>query len=97
MQVTPGAAAEVGYNGKPDGLIEPNTNVQYGAKYLSKMYEHTGQDLAMAVASYNSGLGGARQKLAKYGDPRDFPEPTGTYVQSILKFYNYTTGQTIEH
>lgn len=94
MQITPDAAQEVGYSGKPDGLMEPNTNVQYGSKYLSKMYKYNKQNIAMAVASYNCGLGGARQKLKIYGDPINFPEPTGTYVKSILTYYRFCERMT---
>ncbi len=39
MQIKPATARAMGYRGKTKGLYDPETNIRYGMKYLSKAHE----------------------------------------------------------
>jgi len=38
MQILPATARSMGYTGKPEGLLDPETNLKYAGKYLKGAY-----------------------------------------------------------
>lgn len=54
MQLQYRTAKELGYKGKPAGLLDPQTNMRYGCMYLSKLYKEK-KDLNRALDAYNRG------------------------------------------
>lgn len=70
MQVSPGAARDVGYTGSPESLFDPATNIKVGTAYLKKMFGWFNADPGRidsrwerAVAAYNAGPG----NISRYG------------------------------
>jgi soluble lytic murein transglycosylase-like protein len=49
MQILPQTAKTMGYTGKPSGLLDAETNIKYGAKYLrgAWLVSHGSQDKAV--------------------------------------------------
>ena len=78
MQVMPDTA---GYRTVED-LMEPEVNVEVGARYLAHLLEQFDGNLALALASYNAGPGIVKQ----YGGMPPFPE-TRRYVDRVLTRY----------
>jgi soluble lytic murein transglycosylase-like protein len=77
-QLMPATARELGV----ENPFDPMSNLQGGAKYLSKMIAEFG-DLPTALAAYNAGPGRVR---AAGGVP-DIAE-TKAYVERIMNAYN---------
>lgn len=78
MQVMPGTA---GYYTVED-LLEPEVNIEVGARYFARLLEQFDGDVALALASYNAGPGMVR----RYGGLPPFPE-TRHYVDRVLTRY----------
>jgi soluble lytic murein transglycosylase-like protein len=57
MQIHPQTARGVGYQGGPAGLLDANTNLRYGTRYLAQAYRMTGGDTCRTVMKYQSGHG----------------------------------------
>jgi soluble lytic murein transglycosylase-like protein len=55
MQVSYQTARGYGYAGQPAGLLDPTTNVTYGARYFMDCVAQAAGDLAGAFSCYNSG------------------------------------------
>jgi soluble lytic murein transglycosylase-like protein len=55
MQIHPRTARGVGYQGAPAGLLDANTNLRYGTRYLAQAYRMTGGDTCRTVMKYQSG------------------------------------------
>jgi soluble lytic murein transglycosylase-like protein len=56
FMMTPRTAASLGYQGEPDGLLDPVTNVRLGLRYLRQMFDQvSGGDWSRAAAAYNAG------------------------------------------
>jgi len=77
-QLMPGTARELGV----ENPFDPMSNLQGGAKYLSKMIAEFG-DLPTALAAYNAGPGRVREA----GGVPNIAE-TKAYVERIMNAYN---------
>ena len=55
MQILPQTAATMGYHGKPAGLLDAETNLRYGVKYLRGAWLVSGGDRDEAVGWYAKG------------------------------------------
>jgi soluble lytic murein transglycosylase-like protein len=60
MQIKPATARGMGYSGSAKGLFNPETNIQYGMKYLAKAHELAGGDTCGTILRYNAGHGARR-------------------------------------
>jgi hypothetical protein len=82
MQVRPGTAAMLGFNGNVTELADPQTNIHYGVTYLAQAWRLAHGDLCRALMKYRAGLGEdrmtarsmtyclrARSHLAAVGSP----------------------------
>ncbi len=55
MQLRLGTARALGYQGPARGLLDPDTNLKYGAAYMSNAYLVAGRNPDRAMALYVSG------------------------------------------
>jgi soluble lytic murein transglycosylase-like protein len=55
MQIKLGTARSLGYEGTAQGLLDPETNLTYGVKYLAGAYRTAGGNPDRAVAYYAAG------------------------------------------
>lgn len=55
MQISAPTARTMGYDGAPGGLLDAETNLKYGVKYLSGAYLVAGRDAGRAAGYYRSG------------------------------------------
>jgi soluble lytic murein transglycosylase-like protein len=55
MQILPQTARTMGYRGKPEGLLDAETNLMYAGKYLRGAYLTAGGDHDQAVRFYSRG------------------------------------------
>jgi soluble lytic murein transglycosylase-like protein len=55
MQIRYGTARSLGYRGSPAGLLNADTNLQYGMKYLARGWRASGGDLCRTIAHYQTG------------------------------------------
>lgn len=83
MQIMPatgrGIAERLGE--KPMGnLLDPDTNIRYGTKYLREQLDQYNNDLDEVLASYNAG-GGRANAWRMYGEP--LPTETVYYIQKV--------------
>ena len=78
MQVMPDTA---GFYSVED-LLEPEVNIEVGARYFVRLLDQFDGDVALALASYNAGPGMVR----RYGGLPPFPE-THHYVDRVLTRY----------
>ncbi|MBE0476402.1 MAG: lytic transglycosylase domain-containing protein [Coriobacteriia bacterium] len=100
MQVMPATAEELRDPGTspeevtPERLKDPETNIEYGTGYLSRLVERYGGDVEAALAAYNAGPSNAdrwRSEAARASaeetrivDAIGFPE-TRRYVREVLR------------
>jgi soluble lytic murein transglycosylase-like protein len=84
MQIKLGTARSLGYEGTAQGLLDPETNLTYGVKYLAGAYRVAGGNADRAVAYYARGYyyAAKQQHLAMQlpGDVR----PTSHAGEGIL-------------
>ncbi len=64
MQIRPATARSLGFAGAPAGLLDPDTNLRFGMKYLGQAYRIAKGDTCLALMRYQSGLGTLRQSAA---------------------------------
>jgi soluble lytic murein transglycosylase-like protein len=64
MQIRLGTARSLGYRGGPGGLLDAETNLTYGMKYLSQAYSMARGDTCGTIMRYQSGLGATRMSSA---------------------------------
>jgi soluble lytic murein transglycosylase-like protein len=74
MQILYPTAQQMGYEGNPQGLFDPDTNIEYGARYLRHQRTRY-KTLAEAIAAYNAGTA----TWTEYGRLTN-----ATYVQRVL-------------
>jgi soluble lytic murein transglycosylase-like protein len=55
LQIMGQVARELGYQGNWEGLCDPEVNLEYGCKKLSKCYRRYHPELDKGIAAYNSG------------------------------------------
>jgi soluble lytic murein transglycosylase-like protein len=55
MQINALTAKSLGYGGSANGLLEPETNLTYGLKYLAMAYKLAGGDMCGTVLRYQAG------------------------------------------
>jgi len=60
MQIKPSTARGLGFSGPTQALYNPQTNLEYGMKYLSKAHHLGGGDLCRTILKYNAGHGAKR-------------------------------------
>jgi len=58
MQVRLGTARALGYDGPPEGLLDPETNMAYAVRYLAGAYRAAHGDEERAIVLYSSGYHG---------------------------------------
>ena len=64
--------------------FDPRQNVMGGVRYLKKLLDKHGNNIALALASYNAGPG----NVARYGNQIPPFRETRNYVKKITKWYN---------
>jgi len=55
MQLLYRTARGLGYTGQPDGLYDPETNINLGARLLGELRRKHGDDFRRVYSAYNSG------------------------------------------
>jgi soluble lytic murein transglycosylase-like protein len=55
MQIRLGTARAMGYTGSAAGLLDPQTNMTYGLRYLAGAYRAAGGNESRAIALYQRG------------------------------------------
>jgi soluble lytic murein transglycosylase-like protein len=55
MQIKLATARAVGFSGSAAELLDPDTNLHYGLKYLGSVYQQSQGDLCLTVMKYQSG------------------------------------------
>ncbi len=55
MQIKPATARGIGYRGSTKALYDPETNIEWGMKYLAGAHERAGGDLCGTILRYNAG------------------------------------------
>ena len=55
MQIQPRTARGMGFSGSPAALLQPETNLRYGMKYLALAYRQSNGDTCQTVTRYQSG------------------------------------------
>ena len=75
-QIKISTAKMVGFQGKSEDLMIPNTNIVYSAKYLKYQLERYDGNWCMATAAYNAGTYNPSEKVP--GKPRNLK-----YVKGI--------------
>ncbi|WP_085678898.1 MULTISPECIES: transglycosylase SLT domain-containing protein [unclassified Pseudomonas] len=83
MQLMPDTAKEMGV----ENLLDPEDNVQGGARYLKRMLTLFDNDITLAVAAYNAGPDAVRRR----GAVPPFAE-TRRYVPNVLREYRKLQG-----
>ncbi len=60
MQIKPATARMMGYKGSVKNLYNPDTNIQFGMKYLAQAHELGGGKTCGTILKYNAGHGAKR-------------------------------------
>jgi hypothetical protein len=60
MQIKPATARMMGYSGSSQGLFDPETNIEYGIKYLAMARELGGGTTCGTILKYNAGHAATR-------------------------------------
>ncbi|MTI45446.1 lytic transglycosylase domain-containing protein [Roseibium hamelinense] len=55
MQIKPATARGLGYRGSTKALYDPETNLEWGMKYLKGAHDRAGGDLCGTILRYNAG------------------------------------------
>jgi soluble lytic murein transglycosylase-like protein len=66
MQIKLATARSMGYAGSAAGLLDPDTNLTYGVRYLAGAYRAAGGHHGRAVGYYSSGYRGAARPAHAY-------------------------------
>lgn len=55
MQLQQQTAKRLGYSGSPEGLLDPQVNLELGVRYLAQAYRLAGGDICLTVLKYQRG------------------------------------------
>ncbi|WP_421984502.1 transglycosylase SLT domain-containing protein [Roseibium sp.] len=55
MQIKPATARGIGYRGSTKALYDPETNIEWGMKYLAGAHQRANGDLCGTILRYNAG------------------------------------------
>jgi soluble lytic murein transglycosylase-like protein len=88
MQIKLQAAQIVGYQGSAEGLLDADTNLRYGMRFLGRVYQMAKGDACRTIAIYRSGnpaSTGDQAYCAKAFRDEASKEPAGktTPVQTV--------------
>jgi soluble lytic murein transglycosylase-like protein len=75
MQITPATARSMGYHGSAKGLLNPETNLAFGAPYLANAWALADGDMDRAVRLYASGYYYTAKSKNMLGQMRDAHSP----------------------
>ncbi len=75
MQISLPTARSLGFNGSKSQLFEPDNNIHYATAYLSELKTHFRGNVRDMAAGYNAGM-----------DLKPYPY---TYVDNVIKYYDY--------
>ena len=64
MQIRPQTARGIGFSGSPSALLDPDTNLRYGMKYLAMAYHDAHGDTCRTLMRYQSGIATTRMSGA---------------------------------
>ena len=64
MQIRLGTARAMGFRGGPRQLLQPNTNLRYGMKYLARAWKGSRGDVCRTIHRYRTGSGAGRLSRA---------------------------------
>jgi soluble lytic murein transglycosylase len=81
MQLLPQTATRLAGNGRPvvpTTLVEPDINIDLGARYLNTLLDRYAGNVLKVLAAYNGGEGAVDKWVRRFGD-RDLDE----FVESI--------------
>ncbi|GGA57983.1 hypothetical protein GCM10007416_33990 [Kroppenstedtia guangzhouensis] len=82
MQLLPATAREMGAK----DIFDPQQNIEAGTKYLAYLLERYNNNVKLALAAYNAGMGNVDKDLKAGGDGiPNFPE-TQAYVPNVLSY-----------
>lgn len=81
MQLMPATARQYGV--QADGLADPRTNIEAGARHLNYLLQKFEGRPALAIAAYNAGEGAVRRAGNRVPDYRE----TQGYVQKVMHLY----------
>ena len=88
MQLMPGTADNMGV----DDIYDIYDNIRGGVKYFKQCLIKTKNDIPLALAAYNAGIG----NVSKYNGIPPFKE-TQNYVDKILDTYNKKFGKKVRY
>jgi soluble lytic murein transglycosylase len=112
MQLMPATgeqmAEDAGMNFSRQGLLQPETNITLGSRYLAQLMEQFNGNRILAAAAYNAGPNRVKQWLDQ-DTPLALPydiwietipfAETRSYVQNVLAYaviYGYRTGEPVK-
>jgi soluble lytic murein transglycosylase-like protein len=90
MQIKVATARSMGYRGTAAGLLDPETNLTYGVRYLAGAYRAANGHHARAVGYYASGYRGARRPANAYARA---PESALFTTASSTEPVTFVTGE----
>jgi soluble lytic murein transglycosylase-like protein len=83
MQLLLKTARSLGYTGEPDGLYDPATNIDLGAKLISENVSRFGDSFERVYSAYNSGSPTAYLSNA---DVKAHLDRALTYLSAVLDY-----------
>lgn len=85
MQVLLGTARWMGYAGPAEGLFDPETNVEFGTRFLKWLRNHFSGDTGKMISGYNTGPGNVRLVGGRFTNQ--------AYVDRVLRYYTQFSAQ----
>lgn len=87
FQAMPATFAEVMASDKhgPADRFNPETSIDFGARYMRQLLDMFGQDMPKALAAYNCGMGRVRNLVTAHAGKwaEHLPGETQTYIRRI--------------
>ena len=81
MQIKVATARGMGYRGTAAGLLDPETNLTYGVRYLAGAYRAAGGHHGRAISYYASGYYGKGVTAAKRSRPAPVTAAAAAFAQ----------------